>query len=268
MSQQGPSPAELDRLIESLYGIAFDRAGPEFRGLALEQLCAWAGAAAAAWLTRSAQTREGEYSSWPVPIAREAVEAINFDEGRRDTRLDAPGDHWPAQEGPVLAFNVAHRGTALHSVVALQFEGGVPAQYEILRRAVGHLVQAATLALAQWVRRDEWLHAMGRRSRGAAALVDAGGGVYLAGDHFADLLAADFGAQDGRSLPIPLPADVLAAGAGDFAVDGLHFRLQRNGSLYLLHVRRPQPLDALSPREQQIARAGRGQDLQERRPRI
>jgi DNA-binding CsgD family transcriptional regulator len=85
--------------------------------------------------------------------------------------------------------------------------------------------------------------------------VDARGGIYLAGERFGDLLATDFGEQDGRRLPFPLPADAVAAGAGDFAVNGLYFRLQRNGSLLLLHVRRPQPLDALSPRERQIARA-------------
>jgi DNA-binding CsgD family transcriptional regulator len=258
MSQQRQAPAELDRLIESLYGIAFEHAGPDFRKLALERLSAWAGAGAAAWLTGSAQTRDGEYSSWPGAVPRQAVEAIVFVEGHREHVIELPGRDWPqlaGADGPVVAYSISHRGTSLHSVVALRLAAGEAVAHDALRRAVGHLVQAATLALAQWVRRDEWLHAMGRNSRGAAALVDASGGIYLAGDRFGELLSADFGAQDGRRLPFPLPADTVLAGAGDFAVDGLHFRLQRSGSLFLLHVRRPQPLDALSPREQQIARA-------------
>jgi DNA-binding CsgD family transcriptional regulator len=259
MSQaQGQAPAELDRLIESLYTIAFEHAGPDFRRLALERLCAWAGAGAAAWLTRSTQTVDGEYSSWPEAIPRHAVEAIAFADGHREVLLDAPASDWPhapGMSGEIVAYSIAHRGTSLHSVVALGFAAGARAPHERLRRAIGHLVQAATLALGQWVRRDEWLHAMGRSSRGAAALVDARGGIYLSGDRFGELLATDFGEQDGRRLPFPLPADTVAAGAGDFAVNGLHFRLQRSGSLLLLHVRRPQPLDALSPRERQIARA-------------
>src|SRR3546814_3905087 len=41
----------------------------------------------------------------------------------------------------------------------------------------------------------------------------------------------------------------------DVCSSDLHFRVQPQGSLYLINARRPHPLDVLSPREQEIARA-------------
>src|SRR3546814_2921927 len=50
--------------------------------------------------------------------------------------------------------SVDHRGTHLRSVLALQVKA-TELELSTLRRAAGHLAQAASLALRQFVKRDE-----------------------------------------------------------------------------------------------------------------
>ena len=120
-----------------------------------------------------------------------------------------------------------------------------------------HLVSAGRRwYLVGWdVRRDDWLHSMGRANRGSAALVDAAGTVYAVSGRFRGLLQESGHAGDIARLPFSLPEGVLGEEGGELMENGLHLRVARCGNLYLLHARKPLPLDALSPREQEIARA-------------
>ncbi len=251
----------LDRMIQLFYAAAFDAPWQTFRPLALEQLCEWSGAVAGAWLTRSASDLPGEYAVWPpeATIAQRAVAGITFASGSRETELRPVPPQWQsgaAMAGNwVLALNMAHRDTPMYSVFCLVFGAAQTPDREGLRRAVGHLAQAGTLSLSQFIQRDEWLQALGRPSRGSAALVDAKGGVYVASRRFHQLLADQFGDGDMSHLPFALPPAAMEVPHGDFDMGALHFRLTAEGNLYLVHARRPHPLDVLSPREQEIARA-------------
>jgi DNA-binding CsgD family transcriptional regulator len=251
----------MDRMIQAFYAAAFSSAWQTFRPRTLEQLCERFGAVAAAWLTRAATDLPGEYAVWPreARITQEAVAAIAFAQGRREVELRPLPAEWRSLAGVsgswVLALDVAHRDTPMHSVFCLVFLAGHEPEREPLRRAAGHLAQAGTLSLSQFIQRDEWLHALGRPSRGSAALVDAKGGIYVASGRFRELLAEQYGSTEWTTLPFALPPAALDAGCGDFGIGPLHFRLAREGGLYLLHARRPHPLDVLSPREQEIARS-------------
>ena len=55
-------------------------------------------------------------------------------------------------------------------------------------------------------------------------------------------------------LPFQLPEEAFED-KGQFSVGELHFRASRAGPLVLLNLRKVLPLDGLSPREQEIARA-------------
>lgn len=252
---------DIDRLIQALYAGAFERPWREFRPQALERLCEWSGAVAAAWLTRAATDLPGEYAVWPAEagISQDVVAEVGFASGSREVELRPVPPHWrsgAAMTGNwVLALNIAHRDTPMQSVVCLVFSAEQNPERERLRRVVGHLAQAGTLSLSQFIQRDEWLQALGRPSRGSAALVDAKGGLYVASRRFSQLIADQFGPGDFSRLPFALPPAALDAAHGDFDIGALHFRVTHEGELYLLHARRPHPLDVLSPREQEIARA-------------
>ncbi|SFF54916.1 regulatory protein, luxR family [Fontimonas thermophila] len=252
---------DVDRLIQAFYTAAFEHPWQDFRPHTLQALCQWSGARAAAWLTRSVSDLPGEYAAWPSGVGpgRDAVAGIRFDSGVREVELDPVPPHWcPAAEttdGWGLALAIAHRDTPMRSVFALVFGSAQRPPRELLRRAIGHLAQAGTLALLQFIRRDEWLQTLGRFSRGCAALIDAHGGIYVASPRFTELMQTELRSGDHGRLPFPLPVDLAAAVASDFSVGALHFRIRREGDLYLLHARRPHPLDVLSPREREIAGA-------------
>ncbi|MGB0217719.1 MAG: LuxR C-terminal-related transcriptional regulator [Sinimarinibacterium flocculans] len=256
MPEQGDSG--LDRLIESLYGCVVEQSDTQFMTAALERLCQWCGAGAGAWLLQTVQGQRVDFAAWPAPIAPEEVAGITFPDGQRSGPVTSLAADWRIDGRSAAAaegFHLMHRGTAMHSTVLLLFADTRTGVDDALRRALGHLVQAASLSLLQLVQRDEWLRAMGRHSRGSAALVDEQGRVALASRRFFDLLPDAPGEGTERRLPFPLPAGVAADGTGEFTADGLHFRVQRRGGLLLINARRPHPLDALSAREQQIARA-------------
>lgn len=251
---------EPDRLIQVFYTTAFHRPWEEFRLQALERLCEWSGAVAAAWLTRAAADLHGEFAVWPADsgISHGSVARLGFASGVRERELRPMPPDWRSASSPggwALAFNVAHRDTGMRSMVCLAFPQQCQPERTVLRRVVGHLVQAGTLALAQFLRHDDWLQSMGRPSRGSAALVDPGGGVYLASPRFYELVTDEYGDIDRSRLPFAIPPAALEDDRASFAVGALHFRLSREGGLFLLHARRPHPVDVLSPREQQIARA-------------
>ncbi|MGH8446523.1 MAG: LuxR C-terminal-related transcriptional regulator [Solimonas sp.] len=247
------SSPELDRLIEAVYAAGFELDWQHFRLDALERFCTWAGAEGAAWMIRAREDWHGEFARWPASFALtdETLARLRFASGQREAEIaviDSAGR--PRQ---ALVLGVEHRGAHLHSVLAL-LPGKRPLELPRLRHAAGHMVQAATLALRQFVKRDEWLMAMGRSSRGSAALVDSRGAVYAASDRFRELVALEFGDTAFAVLPFPLPPERVDD-PGPFRVGSLHFRVKPEGELFLVNARRPHPLDVLSPREQEIARA-------------
>ncbi|MEW6166803.1 MAG: helix-turn-helix transcriptional regulator [Pseudomonadota bacterium] len=252
---------DVDRLVESFYAAAFHCVWQEFRPQALQRLCEWCGAVSAAWLTRAATDLAGEYAAWPAESVaqRDAVAAIAFAPGSRERELrPVPAPLRLAQGNAAawaLALNVMHRDSPMRSTLCVVFADERPLHRENLRRAVGHLAQAGSLSLSQFIQRDEWLQALGRASRGCAALIDADGGIYVASRRFQALILDQFGVGDSARLPFALPPAVVDAAHGDFDIGPLHFRLAPEGGLYLLHARRPHPLDVLSPREQEIALA-------------
>lgn len=247
----GDANRDLDRLIESIYADAFDLDWQAFRENSLRLLCEWSSASSAAWCVHVSGKRPGEFACWPPSCAITAAElaALEFAPGHREIEMAVTS----AGARRVLALAVDHRGAPLRSVLALQ-TNTAELELSALRRAAGHLAQAASLALRQFVKRDEWLLNMGRSSRGSAALIDAQGAIYVASERFRELLMFEFGDADASVLPFALSAERRDEPA-PFQIGSLHFRVQAQGGLYLINARRPHPLDLLSPREQEIARA-------------
>ncbi|WP_028080560.1 helix-turn-helix transcriptional regulator [Solimonas soli] len=243
---------ELDRLIEAVYAAGFELEWQYFRPEVLRLLCAWAGAEAAAWLVLPQGGSSGEFASWPGALLDgRTLATLSFDGGARERTLSVEVSRGRRRE--VLVLRVEHRGSHLHSVIAL-LPGERMVDLKALRHALGHVVQAGTLALRQFVMRDEWLIAMGRSSRGSAALIDAKGGVYAVSERFRQLVALEFGDTAFSVLPFTVPPERFDD-PGPFQVRSLHFRIKPEGGLFLINARRPHPLDVLSPREQEIARA-------------
>ena len=257
--------ADLDRMIQTFYAAAFDGDWEHFRAKTLAEVCDWLGASGAGWLTRSAADLPGEYTEHPAGAgaSQEQLLRLRFEPGEREKEFNplpaelAPAGSTGKEHGNVFIYQ--HRGGALTSIVLLRYaRGHKPQPPEEVRRAIGHMVEAATLALRSYIQRDEWLLSLGRPSRGSTALVDARGAIYAASSHFRDMLEGPLGTRDFAALSQPLPPEAID-NEGSFFQGVLHFRSARRGNLYLLHARKPLPLDGLSPREQEIARAlGKG----------
>ncbi|HSW11366.1 MAG TPA: LuxR C-terminal-related transcriptional regulator [Solimonas sp.] len=247
---------EIDRLTQTLYATALDYEWSVFRREALALVCRASGASGAAWLTRSRGGAPGEYSEWPELGGNgDLLLKLRGSGNQHEVSIAALGAPWSDGGEQGLLFNYSHRGNnLLTSLVLMRFPRDAEPQKEELRRLVGHMVEASGLSLRQIVQRDEWLMALGRASRGSAALVDADGTIYAASPRFRDLLAGEFGDRECAAVPFRLPKAALEE-QGAFTVGVLHLRLSEQGTLYLLHARRPLPLDSLSPREQEIARA-------------
>ncbi|HEX4871479.1 MAG TPA: LuxR C-terminal-related transcriptional regulator [Nevskiaceae bacterium] len=258
-SERAPIPKDIDRLIQSLYALAMGEDWEDFRHQALAALCQWLGASAAAWLTRSEAELPGEFSSFPAGVGfeREQLQAVRFPAGVRELALDRlPGALAGARGEGGWVFEYVHRNSSLISTVLLRFPAAVRSQdAEAMRRAVGHMVEAGGLALRHYIQRDEWLHALGRPNRGTAALVDGHGTLYAASQRFQQMLEEQYGPGPHLRLPTALPEAVMEGESSSFFDGRIHFRIAPLGPLFLLHARRPLPLDGLSPREQEIARA-------------
>lgn len=248
----------LDELVPQLYRLAVECEWQDFRVLALQRIVEWSGASAAAWLTRS-EGQSGEYSVFPSDLILDsrAVAALTLDHesSLRVSPVPAALVARPAQGArQVVAHRHLHANSELSSVLVLYLGDSAPATRDI-GRALLHLAEAAAVSLHQYIQRDEWLLALGRTNRGSAAVVDARGVVYAASKRFRDLIAVNNQADTHFArLPFAIPAPALE-GDESFFNGPLHFRISRLGGLYQLHARRPMPLDGLSPREQQIARA-------------
>ena len=243
-----------DELIHSLYARAMDGEWRDFRGQALAMVCEEFGASAAAWWTRGRAHDRGELTQYPQPhVDIEALAGLPFGSS---ALLELPARGTSLS----LAYRSAHKESAIVSTVLLSFprehKAASPAD---LQRVLPHMLEAGALSIVQFIRRDDWLAAMGRTNRGAAAMVDAEGSLFATSERFRDMING--GAVAGH-LPFELPESVLGAEGGDFVQGPLHMRVKRLGALYLLYARKPLPLDSLSPREQEIARAlGSGKTL-------
>jgi DNA-binding CsgD family transcriptional regulator len=220
-----------------------------YRERALGLLSDSLGARAAAWWSRSVRGGYGTLAQYPEPFIQQ-------------TELDRPclprGSEAMVQSLSATgqAFVHAPNGSELLHTVVLQYpRRAVHAAEHVLERIGVHLCAAGALSMLQFVRRDDWLHSMGRANRGSAALADADGTLYAVSDRFRGLLEETGHAGELRRLPFALPPAVLGERGGEQMIGGLHLRIGRCGNLHLLHARKPLPLDTLSPREQEIARA-------------
>ncbi len=238
-----------DALINALYCTATEGDWQSFRGRALGLFCEQFGASAAAWWSRGTRGNDGELTQHPQPFATPtALAKLALPKGREVAVLEAS----PTAQ----AFVHIPAGSELLHTVVLQYPARAKrADEQALERAGMHLCAAGALSMLQFVRRDDWLHSMGRANRGSAALVDAGGAVYAVSGRFRGLLEETGHSGDVARLPFTLPESALGEEGGELMEGGLHLRVARCGNLYLLHARKPLPLDALSPREQEIARA-------------
>lgn len=247
-----------DELIHALYRSAIEEEWQDYRNRSLARVCERFGASAGAWWSRGDGTDGGELTQHPSPhLTVPALAALSFPVGQQEATIEVP------MRGQIgLALQYRHRDAGVISTVLLQFPGDCkPPAGDVLRRVLGHLVEAGALALRQFIRRDDWLQAMGRANRGSAAMADSEGTVFAASERFRELFDESGGATMTR-LPFVLPESVLGEDGGEFIHGPLHLRVRRSGQLYLIYARKPLPLDMLSPREQEIARAlGNGKTL-------
>jgi DNA-binding CsgD family transcriptional regulator len=247
---------QADRLIRGLYALAIDEDWAHYRAVGLERVCRDIGAAAGAWLTHDADPMHaGEFTLWPadLPVAALVLQKLPLRE-RAEHALDGPMPAPGLKRGVALQY--AHQDSRLVSRIVFWFgsKADAPAGEE-LRRTVGHMVEAGALALKHFILSDERLSRWGRSNRGTAAMIDRRGIVYAASKGFQELLATEFGPRQFDQMPFTLPGD-LSGENGSFSHGALRFRAVKTDEVhYLIYARKAQPLDGLSPREQQIARS-------------
>lgn len=236
-----------DELIRRLYSTATLEHGPAVRQRLLAQLRAHLRAGAAAWLTHGVTGLAGDFTCDPALAALTPAQLARA--------ATDPGQL--ARVSKLLHVRVlthAHADVRLLSIVALWWDRAEQLPDEpLLARLLAHTVSANALGQQLHVQRDEWLLSLGRSNRGCTALIDCSGAIHTASAQFRALLAEVYGAGEHERLPIDLPAEIGAA--CQFGDRQLRFRIEPHGRLYTLHVRRALPLDGLSPREQEIARA-------------
>jgi DNA-binding CsgD family transcriptional regulator len=244
-----------DRVIRGLYALAVEEDWGRFRVLGLERMCREAGAVAGAWLTQDPDPMHaGEFTAWPpdVPVTAHQLQTLPLkDEG--ELALNAAASPPGTRQGAALRY--AHPDSRLISRMAFWFNGPRTAAPAELRRLAAHLVEAGALALKHFILSDERLSRWGRSNRGTAAMVDSRGTVYAASRAFRELIGGEFGEQNFDKLPFELP-NALNAENGSFTRGSLRLRAVKADDVRLLiYARKAQPLDGLSPREQEIARA-------------
>ena len=245
-----------DELIRQLYSLVLEAEWNRFRAQALERVCASLGVPAAAWLTHVPDhPGQGEFTVHPpnAPIAVQQL--LSLPMGVAQEHALGPERAPPgARHGTALSYS--HHQSPLASLAVFWFPNGTKGPgSEALRRVLAHLAESSALALRQFILRDERLSRMGRSNRGTAALVDTRGTVYSSSYSFRDLISGEFKSADAGRLPFALPDEAFTE-QGLFSRGSLRFRAVKTPltPLYLLYARKAQPLDDLSPREQEIAR--------------
>jgi DNA-binding CsgD family transcriptional regulator len=244
-----------DRLIRGLYALAVEEDWGRFRVLGLERVSRDIGASAAAWLTQDPDPMHAsEFTAWPVetPVSAHQVLSLPLREDGEIT-LNAASSPPGAKGGVALRYS--HPDSRLVSRLVFWFAGQRTTSPEELRRLAAHLVEAGALALKHFILSDERLSRWGRSNRGTAAMVDGRGTVYAASRAFRELIGGEFGDTTFDKLPFELPGD-LSGENGSFTRGTLRVRAVKADDVRLLiYARKAQPLDGLSPREQEIARA-------------
>ncbi len=241
-----------ERLISGMYHASAKMEWRELRAWGLAELCRHFGATAGVWWMRGADAPSGELTQYPQPFldpaALMAVSSPVADSPTVQILEAAPGP------GMLLVKRTGSSGPI--NTLFLKFAGqaALPTS-DAFGRVGSHLLEAGALALALFINRDDWLFSMGRSNRGSAALIDAAGTVYSSSLRFSALFDESGLSLSSGRLSFELPEEKLGSDGGEFMHGQIHFRLARHGMLYLLHARRPLPLDSLSPREQEIARA-------------
>jgi DNA-binding CsgD family transcriptional regulator len=249
---------DLDRFIQQVYTEAARQTDwRRSRVDALGTLAEACGADHALWITGTAAFPQATRSGWPsdAAVAHVTLDHLKLRRGERCRVLKPLPAASGRSKGQGVLLQYAHRGSELHSRLLLGFVRSAPSDLALLQRAGGHLIEAGSLTLTMLLERDEWLTALGRNARGPAALIDAQGRYYARSRAFTALIAESLGEAAARetALPVALPAlgprpDTLRTGA-------LMLRLSPLDGLWLVHARLPRALDALSPREQEVARA-------------
>jgi DNA-binding CsgD family transcriptional regulator len=241
--------ATIDELIIELYRWATDDDWQGVRPRTLGKLARLLGLTGAAWWLRGRRGGDGDLIQLAGTGATvEELRAFLPEDESMPTARVITG----AQTSVLVHY--PHRNGVLLSAILLQFPRSTQlSDIGDLQRLCVHAAEAADVALGFHIRRDDWLHSMGRPSRGSGALVDSNGTIYVASERFAKLLDAE--GEPMEVLPFRLPADVLDGTESTFIQAPLHYRVSRVGSLFMLYARKPLPLDQLSPREQEIARA-------------
>lgn len=236
----------LDSLIQGLYGMSTESDWRAARERALELLRLHFHAESAAWITTSESGAGPFTESVFSGFTKAQLAALKFTAAE-------PVQTVPINGGSARAVRYNHANRTLVSVLMMRWVPGVAiADTATLLTAATHLGEASALILKLFVQRDEWLLSMGRSNRGAGALVDARGAVHAGTERFRKILEAR--KMSASQLPFKLP-DIGDNEHEALVHDGLHVRIERMDGLYLVHLRQPLPLDILSPREQQIARA-------------
>jgi DNA-binding CsgD family transcriptional regulator len=244
-----------DRVIRGLYALAVEEDWGRFRPLGLERVCREIGAAAGAWLTQDPDPMHaGEFTAWPsdVPVSAHQLLSLPLKE-QGEMALNAASSPPGTRNGVALLYS--HPDSRLISRMAFWFSGPRNGSADDTRRLAAHLVEAGLLALKHFILSDERLSRWGRSNRGTAAMVDARGTVYAASRAFRELVGGEFGDLTFVKLPFELPNE-LDADNGSFTRGTLRLRAVKADDVRLLiYARKAQPLDGLSPREQEIARA-------------
>jgi len=237
----------LDALINGLYGMVSEADWRVARERSLELLRLFVRAESVAWVTTSEGGAGPFTESVQSGMSKSQLTGLKF-------TAASPLQVIQVSSGTVYAIRYNHKSRHLVSVLMLRWEQGDTLPDEsLLLTAVTHLAEAGALAQSLFVQRDEWLMQMGRSNRGAAALVDAHGAVHAGTERFRKVLEA--GRLMSSQLPFSLPEISHNQTHAALVHEGLHVRIERMDGLYLVHLREPLPLDLLSPREQQIARA-------------
>jgi len=244
-----------DRVIRGLYVLAAEEDWGRFRALGLERVCREVGASAAAWLTQDPDPMHaGEFTAWPseVTVSAHQLQTLMLKDDAELT-LNAAASPPGTRQGAALRY--AHPDSRLISRMAFWFGSPRAVGPEELRRLAAHLVEAGTLALKHFILSDERLSRWGRSNRGTAAMVDGRGTVYAASRGFRELVGGEFGDLGFDKLPFDLPGE-LSGENSSFTRGTLRLRAVKADDVRLLiYARKAQPLDGLSPREQEIARA-------------
>lgn len=261
----------LHRFISSLYCNGVDVAPERFRRWALEELRSVIPFDAAVWGSGTRQhkrfhnvTVDGLPSSFAAAL--EKTRNINplFDEvqkaaGRPVSMSDVLADEDFYQsdlyqrtfepfgvERILSSVNVEPR-SGLYTLLSIyrtdREQCFTEEEKELQRQALHHLIQAASHAFFLAISRPK-----PAERREWSAVCDKAGVFHEVELNFMDMLESAYPDWEGQRLPFETPA----VGFNSTISDDLCLRVEDLGDLYLMHLRKADPLDKLTERERQV----------------